>query len=94
MLRLLAILLAPAVVCTLMVLLSPKKDAIFPVFMAVMALGSVGCGFWCGSGLASRLVRETGKRVGVGIFLGLLCAGASAVACFAGCIGGGILGGW
>ena len=90
---LLAIFLAPAVACTLLAVCSRANDAMFPVFLAVMALGSVGCGFWCGSGLATRLVREPGSRIGLGILLGLVCTVASAAACFGGCIGGAILGG-
>ena len=89
--RLLAVLLSPALACCLLGFVSRAGEAFFPVFLAVMALGSLGAGFWCGFGLSARLVRRPGGRVPIGILLGLVCTAASAVACFAGCLGGSVV---
>lgn len=86
--RLLAVLLSPALACSLLGFLSRANEAVFPAFLALMALGSLGAGLWCGFGLASRLVRNPTGRLPVGILLGLVCTAASVVTCFAGCLGG------
>ena len=90
--KLLAILLLPALLCAVIGLGMGDNDTLLPLFGAVVALGSLGAGFWCGFGLASRWVVDPAKRVPLGLMLGVVCTVASVVACFAGCIGGGILG--
>lgn len=90
--RLLAVLFLPALLCAVIGLGMGDKDTLLPLFGAVVALGSLGAGFWCGFGLASRWVADPGRRVPLGLLLGVACTVASVVACFAGCIGGGILG--
>ena len=83
----------PAAATALIAVLARGRVEALPIVIAVAGLGSLVCGFWCGFGLATRLVKEPARRTGAGFLLGILCCIASVAASFAGCVGGALMGG-
>jgi hypothetical protein len=86
----LGILFAPAMLCFAIGWLwgnsSGLNAAIALVLIAVV--GSLAAGIWGGIRISRRFAGPHGANVGVTIGLSLLCIGASAIACFGGCLTG------
>ncbi|MBL9135988.1 MAG: hypothetical protein JNK85_08980 [Verrucomicrobiales bacterium] len=86
----LGILFAPAVCCFLIGAIWGNSSGLNAalVLVAIAVLGSLAAGICGGIRIARRFAGPNGTNVGVAIGLSLLCIGASAIACFGGCLTG------
>lgn len=86
----LGILLTPAACCFVIGWIwgnsSGLNAAIALILIAIV--GSLAAGICSGIRVARRFAGPNGTNVGVAIGLSLLCIGASAIACFGGCLAG------